>query len=168
MLVLLIIVAGAYVFFRWRYPLEYREIIDRCADEYRLNRLFVYSVICTESRYNKDVKSSAGAVGLMQIMPSTGEWIAKKKGYEGFTEEALLDPETNISFGCWYLRYLSDKYDGREILIMAAYNAGPKNVEKWLNGRPLDSFTEDDIAFKETKNYVKKIKNAEKIYSILY
>ncbi len=113
--------------------------------------------------------SRSGAIGLMQVMPETGEWIAGKLNKTGFTAEDLKDPDTNIQFGCWYLRFLLDRYSSNQTHAVAAYNAGHGNVDAWL----MDpSVTTDNmltnIPFPETDDYVEKVLRAHEKYEELY
>ncbi len=165
LVILLILSAGAYFLMKKRYPLRFEELIGKYSHEYALPEDFVCGVIWTESRFNEKAESGAGARGLMQIMPETGKWIAKKIGMEEFSEDMLFDPEVNIKMGCWYLSYLSRKFEGDELKIMAGYNAGPGNVEKWAQDGALDH---EDILFPETQKYVKRVDHAKKIYGFIY
>lgn len=168
-LVLLIVAAIActagYFIIRKRYPLKFEELIEKYSDKYAIPKDFVCGVIWTESRFNEKAKSGAGARGLMQIMPETGKWIAKKLEMSDFGEDMLFDPEINIEMGCWYLSYLSRKFEGDELKIMAGYNAGPGNVEKW---QKEGKFEHSDIVFPETQKYVKRVDHAKKIYRFIY
>jgi soluble lytic murein transglycosylase len=152
------------------YALLYADEIKKSADEFALDRYLVAAVIHCESRNVKDARSYRGAIGLMQIMPQTGEWIAEKLGIENYTEAMLLEPDHNIRFGCWYLKYLSDRYgDGDIDKVLAAYNAGPGNVEKWLNSEEYSQQGRlTSIPFKETENYVEKVGYAARKYEELY
>jgi len=167
--ILLIILVGGYMFILKRYPLEYESEIYANARDNDLDASFIAAVICTESRFNKEAESHAGAIGLMQIMPETGEWIAGKIGMDDFTAEMLKDPEVNMRLGCWYLNYLMDKFDGNVVNVAAAYNAGHNKVAEWLKD---PSYSENgqltNIPYEETANYVKRIERAQKIYEILY
>lgn len=154
---------------RRTYKLIYADEILACADEFSLDPCLVAAVIHTESSNRAVVVSPKGAIGLMQIMPSTGEWIAGKLGMADYSEEKLMEPLINIRLGCWYLRYLSDKYGGMERTALSAYNAGPGNVDKWLNdpaygdGKRLIS-----IPYVETAAYADKVLSAKEKYSELY
>lgn len=154
---------------RRTYKLIYADEILACAAEFSLDPCLVASVIHVESSNRAAAVSPKGAVGLMQIMPSTGEWIAGKLGMTDYSEEKLTDPLINIRLGCWYLRYLSDKYGGLERTALSAYNAGPGNVDKWLNdpmygdGKRLIS-----IPYAETAAYADKVLSAKEKYSELY
>ncbi len=146
------------------YPLEYKDYITRYSTEYELDPYLVCAVINAESNFNADVESHKGAVGLMQIMPSTGEWIAGKIGIENFSEAMLTDPETNIRIGCWYLHYLEGLFDGNNDHMIAAYNAGQGKVQDWIE---TDAALEN-IPYPETENYLEKVKAFYEIYQGLY
>ncbi|KKQ74151.1 MAG: Soluble lytic murein transglycosylase, partial [Berkelbacteria bacterium GW2011_GWB1_38_5] len=103
------------------YPLDYKDLIKKYSEERNLRPNFVAAVIYTESRFNPGSVSSVGALGLMQVMPGTGDSIAQEMGEK---TGDLTDPETSIKYGTWYLKGLSDKYNGNTDLILAAYNAG--------------------------------------------
>ena len=145
------------------YPMDYEDEINKYSAEYLLDPYFVSALICAESSFNKDAVSHRGAVGLMQIMPDTGAWVAEKIGLEGFSEEMLTDPATNIRLGCWYLRYLEDRFAGDKDKVMAGYNAGPSRVDEWAGDGTLK-----DIPFKETENYLVKVTRNYEIYKSLY
>jgi soluble lytic murein transglycosylase len=107
----------------------------------------------------------------MQIMPGTGRWIASKMELEDYDEESLNDRDVNLTLGVWYLDYLWDEFDGNLVHVLAAYNAGPGNVRRWLETRTgskdVDVFIET-IPFDETRNYVKKVLGAYGNYIQLY
>ena len=111
--------------------MKLESLVRETAAEYGLNPPLVAAVIYTESKYNASAVSSAGAMGLMQIMPETGEWIAHKLDWP-FTDETLFDPRANARLGAWYLRFLLDRYDGRVQNAIAAYHAGQGSVDAWL------------------------------------
>ncbi len=167
-LALLALVGYPYVK-KWAYPLEYEDYIVQYSEENDLDPYLVCGVIHTESHFDVDAKSRVGAIGLMQIMPETGEWIAKKMPLENYSEEKLKDPETNIKMGCWYLKYLLDKFDGDLTLVLAGYNAGPNRVAQWLDD---EKYSEDgkltNIPYQETEDYVKKVQNAREVYKSYY
>lgn len=148
----------------WYFPLNYRaEILENCV-EYELNPAWVSAIICAESQFNADAKSHKGAVGLMQIMEETGDWVAKTNQIE---YADLYRPGDNIKIGCAYLRMLLDQYNGSEFLALCAYNAGEGRVDKWLE----ESASEEEfrtLLFEETRNYTEKIENYQKVYKILY
>ena len=151
------------------YRLLYPDIVMEMAKEYNVDPYLVAAVIHCESSNNKDAVSPVGAMGLMQIMPDTGGWIAEKIEMESFTREQLFDPQTNIRFGCWYLSYLSDKLGGNRTSVLAAFNGGPGNVEKWLNDERYSAEGQlTDIPFPETERYIEKVQRAYEKYLTLY
>jgi len=174
-LITLILLIAAFfilkdVVLRGIYPLDYENEIAAYSKEYNLDPYFVASVIWAESGYRVKAVSKKGAVGLMQIMPETGEWIAGKLKIKDFDLKLLQAPETNIRFGCWYLRYINDKMGGDLPIVLSSYNAGPGRVEEWLGNK---EYSEDGvhlkkIPFKETRNYVEKIERAYEVYKQLY
>ena len=151
------------------YPLEYTDLVNKAAKEYNLQPALIYGVIHTESRFNPDAGSSVGAVGLMQIMPETFDWLQEKRGEAGkYTTEDLYTPSVNIDYGSYLLRYFLDYY-GNEKCAVAAYNAGFE-VSNWLedpNCSP-DGMTLDVIPYPETSEYVVKVENAKQKYIELY
>ncbi|MEG1548162.1 MAG: lytic transglycosylase domain-containing protein [Clostridia bacterium] len=151
------------------YALHYAPEIITYADEYGLDRYLVAAVIHCESGNRRDVISSKGAVGLMQIMPDTGVWVAQKLELSDYDTQKLTDPAVNIRIGCWYLAYLIDKYDANMVHVIAAYNAGPGNIDKWLadEEHSTDGVL-DAIPFKQTEDYVNKIQRAYEKYKQLY
>lgn len=149
------------------HPIEYASIVQSGAQEFGLEEAHIYAVILCESSFREQAVSSVGAMGLMQIMPETGRWIAGKLGEaESFTEEKLFDPETNIRYGCWYLAYLSRLYDADLDTVSAAYHAGSGNVGKWLEDESCsaDGRTIDTTPYPATNNYMEKVHSAYEIY----
>ena len=130
----------------------------------------IYSIIKVESSFDENAESNKGARGLMQITPSTGEWIAEKLKIEEFHSDYLFVPETNIMMGTWYFKYLAEKFDNDISLAIAAYNAGPGNVQNWLKDKQISENGQDlsKIPYKETENYIKKFDNAYEQYKELY
>lgn len=151
------------------YRLLYPDIVKEMAAEYGVDPYLVAAVIHCESSNNKDAVSPVGAMGLMQIMPDTGGWIADKLDMEDFAQEQLFEPEINIRFGCWYIDYLTEKFHGDRVAVLAAYNGGPGNVQKWLED---EKYSEDgtltDIPFPETERYIEKVQRAYEKYLTLY
>jgi len=150
-------------------PLAHQDAIRTQAYEKRLDPSLIAAVIYAESKFN-DSTSSAGALGLMQLLPSTAHFIADRSGGTAFTTEDLSTPEINIAYGSWYLRYLLDRYDGDEVLALAAYNGGMGNVDKWVaeagaRGERLDI---TDIPFPETRAYVQRVLDVRREYRRTY
>ena len=148
------------------YPLGYKEQVFYCADAYDLDKALVFAVIKVESGFDALAKSKAGALGLMQITENTGKYIAKLLGKKDYD---LLDPNTNIEFGCYYLSYLIVRFKNIETAI-CAYNAGEGNVSAWLSNADLsaDGKTLKSIPFTETREYLIKIKKTFSKYKKLY
>ncbi len=167
LVVLLILGGSAGVFFGVMYPIKYKDTITKYCVQYNLSPSLVASLINVESGYDSKAVSTAGARGLMQVMPATASEIADKLG-EDYDIENLMQVDTNIKFGCYYLRYLLTMYDDTT-LTLAAYNAGYNNVNAWLND---DRYSSDGklhtIPFAETRKYVERIQNGVKIYNIYF
>ena len=149
-----------------RIPLEYREVVEKYSAEYSLNKNFVYAVIKVESSFNPNAKSSAGAKGLMQLTDSTAEYTAKLLGLETFD---LFDGETNINLGCYYLKYLSERFENLQTVI-CAYNAGEGRVREWLKNTEYskDGKTLIVVPYPETNEYREKILKTFSKYEKLY
>lgn len=151
------------------YPLNYSEYVEEAAKKYDLDPALIYGVIHTESRFNPNAGSSVGARGLMQLMPETFDWLMEKRGEKGkYTADDLYDPEVNIDYGCYLLRYFLDYY-GNEQCAVAAYNAGFE-VSNWLDDPNCssDGMTLDVIQYPETSDYVDKVESAKDKYNELY
>ena len=140
-------------------PLQHDDIIRQQASEKQLDPAMVAAVIYSESRF-RDQESHAGALGLMQITPQTARVIERLSGGKTFVISDLSDPEINISYGSYYLRYLLDRYDQNEVAALAAYNAGTGNVDRW-GGADLE---ESDIGFPETRAYVDEVLDKQQAY----
>jgi peptidoglycan lytic transglycosylase len=141
---------------RIRYPLRYTEYVRVHAREHSLDPALVAAVIYQESKFKSGAKSSSGAIGLMQLTPSTARGIAIRTHGNAFRTEDLYNPEINIRYGAWYLDNLFRKY-GSERLVLAAYNAGQGNVDRWRARG-------EDIQFSETKAYVSRVEDLQRIY----
>jgi soluble lytic murein transglycosylase len=141
---------------RIRYPLRYGEFVRVHAAKHGLDPALMAAVIYQESKFDKSAKSSSGAIGLMQLTPATAHGIAIRTGGSAFHTRDLYDAEINIRYGAWYLHNLFKKY-GSEELVLAAYNAGQGNVDRWrANGQ--------EIQFAETRDYVKKVEHLKVVY----
>lgn len=157
-------------FFKLLYPLEHKELIIQYGQQHDIDPPLLAALIKTESNFDAAAVSNRGAKGLMQITPSTGEWIASTTGMEDFNENMLYDPKVNIRMGSWYVEHLSDYYKGSFDLVFAAYNGGRGNVDRWLADRSLssDGMTLDAIPFPETENFIKRVRKNYIIYKRLY
>ncbi len=156
--------------YQLRYPLYYGEIIQRHSQAYEIDPLFVASMIREESRYNADIASWAGALGLMQIMPATGQDLARRLRIRHFRTAMLLNPEINIQMGTWYMKHLMDKFENNHALVAGAYNGGPGRIQRWLNEMDVSDFDEfiEDISITETRRHIKKVIDSYRIYKELY
>jgi len=163
-------VGSKYVIKENFFPYKYKEYVDKYSSQYNLDPLFVLAVIKTESKFDDDAQSHKNAVGLMQITVETGAWAAKEMGFNTFSKDDLYNEEYNIRMGCWYLRRLNDIFDGDLDLTIAAYNAGPTNVNTWLENKKYssDGKSIDYIPFGETKKYVDKVDTYYHVYEYLY
>ena len=163
---LLAVAAGAFAYIheesppwyeRIRYPLRYSEYVRVHAREHGLDPALMAAVIYQESKFRSDAESKSGAIGLMQLTPSTAHGIAVRTGGNAFRTSDLYDPEINIRYGAWYLHNLFAKYHS-ELLVLAAYNAGQGNVDRWLaHDQPIE--------FAETRAYVKRVEDLKRIYA---
>ncbi|MBQ7477607.1 MAG: lytic transglycosylase domain-containing protein [Selenomonadaceae bacterium] len=152
------------------YPYPYQEEVRVYAKKYHVDSNLVVAVIKTESNFKPDAVSHRGAIGLMQLMPATAEWIAGQLNDTSFSVERLYEPDLNIRYGIWYLAELQEEFENNPVLVLAAYNAGRGNVKEWMEKNHWDmGFHEiDAIPFDETREYVHKVlKNQEK-YKKLY
>ena len=144
--------------FDQRFPMPFRETVTKRAQSINLDPAYVYGLIRQESRFIMDARSGVGASGLMQVMPATARWTAKKIGLEGFTQDQLNDRDTNIAIGTAYLKFALDDLNGSMPMAAAAYNAGPGRPRTWRNGPVLDAaIWAESIPFSETRDYVKKV-----------
>jgi soluble lytic murein transglycosylase len=141
-------------------PRAYAELVENAARKFGLDPNLLFAVMRVESIYNRRIISNVGAVGLMQIMPGTGQRIAYELGVENFDPTDLLDPQLNLEFSAWYLASLLKRFDGRLPLAIASYNGGPHNVRLWMHRAPanipLDAFLER-IPFDQTHRYVRRV-----------
>lgn len=151
------------------HPQKYTELVDKYSAEYEIPVDLLYSVIKCESNFDSNAKSSAGACGLMQLMPKTLEDMMRRCG-ESYKEELIFDPETNIKYGSYYMHYLYNIFNDWD-MVLAAYNGGMGNVKKWMqdseyyDGAKIIKYPK---GFDETENYVKRVNEARKAYNELY
>jgi soluble lytic murein transglycosylase len=145
---------------RLRYPLRYEQIVRGHARNYQLNPALLAAVIYTESKFDANARSDAGAIGLMQLLPDTARGIAVRTGGARFVVSDLTNPEINVRYGAWYLRHLLDRYHD-ERTALAAYNAGQANVDRWRAAGI-------GIQFRETRYYVDKVERLKRVYAHAY
>lgn len=151
------------------YPIPHHELIERYASEYEIDPLLVAAMINVESKFSTDAVSPQGASGLMQLMPETAKWIAKKIG-KPYDHNRLFDPEYNLTLGTWYISELRREFNNNLVLILAAYNGGRGNVKIWLEENQWQGNIEtiSQIPFPETRNYVSKVLRRYRIYEFIY
>lgn len=151
------------------YPTKYSQYVEKYAEEYRIDKYMVYAIIKAESNFNPKAKSASNAIGLMQIMETTAIETANKMNLN-VTEEDLFNPELNIQIGLKYFADLLKTYDNNYALAIIAYNAGIGNVDKWIADGIIQENAQDleNVPFKETNNYVRKILRDYQIYKELY
>jgi len=152
------------------YPFSYRQEICYYSNRYQLDPSLVAAVIKVESGFQPEALSPKGARGLMQIMPSTAEWIAEMKGIETHCVDMLYNPSYNLHLGTWYLSYLLERFDYDLPKALAAYNGGQGQVKKWIEEDVWDGnqHTVKNIPFKETREYVRKVQWAHYRYEQIY
>jgi soluble lytic murein transglycosylase len=154
-----------------RFPSPHNDVMHPATQTLGLDKAWVYGLIRQESRFIMDAQSHAGASGLMQVMPSTGRWIAKKIGLTDFAQDMLSDVRTNILLGTNYLNMVLGNMDGSQVLATAAYNAGPGRLRTWRATltKPMDStvFIES-IPYVETRTYVKNVMSNSAYYAALF
>ncbi|MCH5202816.1 MAG: lytic transglycosylase domain-containing protein [Oscillospiraceae bacterium] len=157
---------------RLQYPQKYSEYVEKYSDLYDVDKNLVYAVIHTESHFEVKDKSSAGAMGLMQITSECFDFLKKNipDDTTDYPDSALYNAETNIKFGTYFLGYLLDRYDNREKTALAAYNAGFGCVDEWLQNPEYSSDGKnlDTIIYPETSSYVDKVGKAKNMYQKLY
>jgi soluble lytic murein transglycosylase len=152
--------------FSLRYLAPYRDVMKGYAGQQQLDEAWVYGLMRQESRFIVNAKSSAGASGLMQLMPATARWVAGKLGLRNFSGTQTSEIETNINLGTWYMKHVLETLDNHPVLASAAYNAGPGRARAWRGDGPMEAaiYTES-IPFNETRDYVKKVMSNATYYS---
>ena len=150
------------------YPDGYYELVVKYSKEYSVPTALTFAVIKVESDFDTNTESSAGALGLMQIMPSTYEWLAKTKFAETPNVSLLYTPEINIKYGTYYLQYLYERFDYSWEKAIIAYNWGEGNFKSFIEEHGYTEGDYDSIPVTETRNYVKKVLHHWKKYDMLY
>lgn len=155
---------------KYLYPFPYQDLVSHYAQANRLDPYLVASVIKAESKFSNLAKSPRGAMGLMQMMPETAEWVAKQMDETSFKVDHLNDPDVSIRFGTWYLASLRKEFKNNDVLALAAYNGGRGNVKQWMKEYNWSSdFADiDQIPFKETRQYVRQVLSDREKYKKLY
>lgn len=151
-----------------RYPLAYRELVERYAAQQNVDPAWVWGLIRQESRFRADARSSSGALGLMQIMPATGKWLAGKLGIPRFDVARLRDPDTNVMLGITYMRMVTEQLDGHPVLATGAYNAGPGRMGRLRPQQALETeIYIENLPIDETRDYIKKVLANTVVYSAI-
>jgi len=168
--IFIILLINSTWFLKLFYPFPHQSLIIKYSSEYKVDPYLVLAIIRTESRFYSKAHSRMGAKGLMQIMPETGEWIAREMKLADYTEEKLFQPHYNIPMGIWYLSYLDKVFKGDLPKLLASYNAGERKVKKWLNegiwtGKIQDI---DQIPYEETRKYVGRVLFDYQVYKRIY
>ena len=175
LIVLIVIITVLFIIFKNKntimksfYIIKYSEYVEKYSKEYDVDKYLIYATIKAESNFNEKAESKKGAKGLMQLMDSTGKEIAQGLDMT-IDNDDLFEPEININLGTKYISKMLKKYNNIE-LALAAYNAGSGNVDSWINSKKIqaDGSDVENIPFKETNNYVRKILKDYKIYKELY
>ncbi len=166
--ILIVIFANKNTIMKMFYIIKYSEYVEKYSKEYDVDKYLIYACIKAESNFNEKAESKKGAKGLMQLMDSTGQEIAKGLNMT-IDNDDLFEPEINIKLGTKYVSRMLQKYENTE-LALAAYNAGSGNVDSWINSGKIkaDGSDAENIPFKETNNYVRKILKDYRIYKELY
>ncbi|HJV25038.1 MAG TPA: transglycosylase SLT domain-containing protein [Aromatoleum sp.] len=152
-----------------RFLAPYRQIIEPQVRQQGLDLAWVYGLMRQESRFIVPARSSSGAQGLMQVMPTTGKWVAKKIGMSNYQANMLSDPDTNVLLGTSYMRLILEDLDSHPVLASAGYNAGPGRARRWREDRPLEgAIYAETIPFDETRDYVKKVMTNAVIYAAMF
>lgn len=152
------------------YPTKYSEYVEKYSAENNVDKYLIYAMIKAESNFDPDIKSGAGAIGLMQLMEETAVERSNIIDEEAIEQYDLYDPETNIRLGTSYFAYLLGLFDNNTILAITAYNAGLGNVQEWINSGIVkkDGSDIENIPYKETSNYVRKILRDYQMYIKIY
>jgi len=151
-----------------RYPAPFRQQVLAQARDIGLDPAYMYGLIRQESRFITDARSHVGASGLMQIMPATASWTAKRIGLP-YSRQQITDPATNLRLGASYLKIVLDDFGGSQALAAAAYNAGPNRPRRWRDGPAMEPAAwAETIPFAETRDYVKKVLSNAVVYEALF
>ncbi|MGD8188448.1 lytic transglycosylase domain-containing protein [Brevibacillus ginsengisoli] len=174
--ILLLILMGVFLLmstpyiWKWVYPIKYEAEVQTAAKRFQVDPFLLLAIIRTESNFNSNLTSKKGAIGLMQVMPKTADWVISQASFDPMAKEYLDTPKVNIDIGTWYVSYLMKRYDGDLVLTIAAYNAGPGSVNTWIKNQRWDGRKEtlEDIPFGETRHYVQRVLYYHKRYQEIY
>ncbi len=173
-IIIVMVIAFALVFSYFgavciRYPIKFKDAILTAEAETGVDKMLIISVARTESNFDEDAVSTAGAIGIMQLMPDTAEYVSDLYDLDYMGESELYNPESNILLGAYYLKYLLGKFES-ESTVLASYNAGEGVVSRWLGSDEYSSngVTLETIPYKETRDYIQKVERAQKIYQKIW
>lgn len=157
-------------FWRFFYPWPFKDEIINVAVDSEVDPCLLVAMVNVESGFDPQARSEAGALGLMQLMPSTAKWVAQQTGFIDFHPDLLYQPEINLMIGGWYLKHLLQDFDGNLAAGLAAYNAGRGNVESWLETGLWQGTTSDlkSIPYPETRAYIRAVLRNYEVYKYLY
>lgn len=158
---------GRYMIIRSTYPVKFQPLVIAASHEFGIKPALLASVMLVESGCNPKAVSEKGAIGLTQIMPDTGKWIAKKLKLSSYSDLSLNDPATNLRISAWYLSFLLQRYDQNQRTAIAAYHAGQHRVDGWLADQK-NLYTLTNIPILETDLYVKRVQEAYPYYVAFY
>jgi len=151
--------------FNLRYPTPYRNLFRAAAENEGVDEAWIYGLARQESRFMHHAKSGVGAAGLMQIMPATAKWVAKRIGMNDYNSDLIHDLTTNVSIGTHYIRYTFELMNGQAVMATAAYNAGPSRAKRWQANGPMEAAIYiESIPFAETRSYVQKVMANAQMY----
>ncbi|WP_124726956.1 lytic transglycosylase domain-containing protein [Staphylospora marina] len=168
--ILLFLMVAIPLFNRWIYPLEYEEYILDSAEATGADPFLVMAIIRVETKFDPDKQSRAGAKGLMQLMPGTVDEAIKLGNFSPAFRDYVDDPAINIRMGSWYIAHLTERFKGNKVAVVAAYNAGPTRVQKWLDSGVWDGTRQNasQIPYGETRHYVQRVSYFYEKYRQLY
>ncbi len=174
--ILLAILLGVFllinspVIWKWMYPVKFEAEIQQASKRYQVDPFLILAIIRTESNFDANQISKKGAVGLMQVMPQTADWVIRQAAFDPMAIEYLNQPKVNIDVGAWYLSFLLKQYRGDMVMAIAAYNAGPGNVNTWVKHQRWEGTREtiEDIPYGETRHYVQRVLYYQKRYQEIY
>ncbi|ANF96292.1 lytic transglycosylase domain-containing protein [Paenibacillus bovis] len=170
-LVVLVLVLFNTRWLAWIYPIEFKNEIRAHASAYQVDPFLIASIIRVETNFQPSMESKKGALGVMQLMPDTAQWVMDKAHLNNVSMETVKhDADPNIEIGTWYLGNLMQQFGGNEIAVIAAYNAGPSKVKSWISSGQWDGTLEHakDIPYGETRHYVQRVLYYYKQYTKLY
>lgn len=149
-----------------RYPTPYRDLFRAAARNENIDEAWIYGLTRQESRFMHYARSGVGATGLMQLMPATAKWAAKRMGLSSYSQDNIHDLPTNVGIGTYYMRYTLEQMGGQAVMATAAYNAGPSRAKRWMANEPLEAAVYiESIPFLETRQYVQKVMSNAQMYA---